>query len=161
MKRMIINGRKKVGQLHSLSTRRLLLLSVLRHSMECGREVWKCNKNQTSVSESIFLGVAKEILECSSRTCKEAVRGDTGLETLKSRRDKAKLKWWYKLASMSVKMYPRRIFHQEWKLKPRRGRQRKPWNKYVGELFEVLGLHKGELLHDIKKRQCLFLVECE
>ena len=36
-----------------------------------------------------------------------------GLEALKSRRDKAKLKWWYKLASMSVRRYPRQLFNQE------------------------------------------------
>ena len=45
-------------------------------------------------------------------------------------------------------------FHQEWKVKPCRGRQRKPWKKYVGELFEALGLHEEELLDDIKKGQC-------
>ena len=55
--------------------------------------VWKCNKTQTSALESFLLGGAKKILGCSSRTCNEAVRGDMGLETLKSRRDKAKLKW--------------------------------------------------------------------
>ena len=80
--------------------------------------------------------------------------GDMGLETLKSRRDKAKLKWWYKLASMPVRRYPRQLFNQECKVKPRRGRQRKPWNKYVGELFETLELHEEELLDDIKKGQC-------
>ena len=79
-----------------------------------------------------------------------------GLETLKSRRDKAKLKWWYKLASMPVQRYPRQLFNQEWKIKPRRGRQRKSWNKYVRELFEALGLHEEELLDDIKKGQCPF-----
>ena len=97
-----------------------------------------------------------------------------GLETLKSHRDKAKLrhkhrdkaklKWWYKLASMPVRRYPRQLFNQEWKVKPRRGRQRKPWKKYVGELFEALGLHEEELLDDINKGQCpasLFFVECE
>ena len=93
--------------------------------------------------------------------CNEADRGDMGLETLKSRRDKAKLKWWYKLASMSVRRCPRQLFVQEWKVKPRTGRQRKPWNKHVDELFDVLGLPKGELLDDIRKGQCplsLFLL---
>ena len=73
-----------------------------------------------------------------------------GLETLNSRRDQ----WWYKLASISVERYPRQLCNLEWKVKPRRGRQRKPWNKYVDELFDVLRLHKGELLDDIKKGQC-------
>ena len=131
-----------------------MLLSVLRSSIEYGSEVWKRNKSQASALELILLGGAKKILGCSSRTCNEAVRGDMGLETLKSRRDKAKLKWWYKLASMSVRRYPRQLFDQEWKVKPRRGRQRKPWNKYVDELFDVLGLPKGELLDDIRKGQC-------
>ena len=39
-------------------------------------------------------------LGCSSKTCNEAVRGDMGLDTLQSRRDRAKLKWWYKLAAL-------------------------------------------------------------
>ena len=54
--------------------------------------MWKCNKSQASALESILLGGAKKILGCSSKTCNEAVRGDMGLETLKSHRDKAKLK---------------------------------------------------------------------
>ena len=36
-------------------------------------------------------------------------------------------------------------------MKPHRGRQRKPWNKYVGE---GLGLDQGDVLDDIKKGQC-------
>ena len=47
-----------------------------------------------------------------------------GLETLKSRRDKAKLKCWYKLATMPQDRYPKQLFSQEWNVKPRRGRQR-------------------------------------
>ena len=129
VKRVISNGRKKVNQLHSiisnrnrnLTARRLLLLSVLRPSIEYGSEVWKCNKSQASALESILLGGAKKILGCSSRTCNEAVRGDMGLETLKSRRDKTKLKWWYKLASMSVRRCPRQPFDQEWKVEADRG----------------------------------------
>ena len=39
-------------------------------------------------------------------------------------------------------------------MKACRGRQRKPWNKYVDKiLFDVLGLPKGELLDDIRKGQ--------
>ena len=55
---------------------------------------------------------------------------------------------------MSVRRYPRQLFNQEWKVKPRRGRQRKPWNKYADDLLDVLGLPKGELLDDIRKGQC-------
>ena len=48
LKRVLDNGRKKVNQLHSiisnrdinLSARRLLLLSVIRPSLEYGSEVW-------------------------------------------------------------------------------------------------------------------------
>ena len=56
--------------------------------------------------ESVLLGGANRILGCSSKTCNEVVRGDMGLETLQGRRDKAKLKCWYKLASMSGYRYP-------------------------------------------------------
>ena len=36
------------------------------------------------------------IFLCLSETCNEVVRGDMGLDSLQGRRDKAKLKWWYK-----------------------------------------------------------------
>ena len=45
------------------------------------------NKGQANALESILLGGAKKILGCSSRTCNEAVKGDMGLDSLKSRRD--------------------------------------------------------------------------
>ena len=85
--------RQKENQLHSiissrdinLSARRLLLLSVIGPSMEYGSE---SNKGQTNALESVVLRGGKKILGCSSKTCNEAVRGDMGLETLKSRRVK-------------------------------------------------------------------------
>ena len=103
IKKVLDCGRKKVNQLHSvisnrdinLSARRLLLLSVVRPSLEYGSEVWEGNKSQAAALESVLLGGGKRILGCSSKTCNEAVRGDLGIDTLQSRRDKAKLKWWY------------------------------------------------------------------
>ena len=71
-----------------------VLLYYVRPSLEYGNEVWECNKGQANALESIILEGAKKILGCSSRTCNEAVRGDMGIDTLRSRRDKAKLKWW-------------------------------------------------------------------
>ena len=106
--KLLDNGRKRVNQLHkvisnrniNLSARRHLLLSVIRPSIEYGSEVWEGNKSQAGSLESIILDGAKRILGCSSKTCNEAVRGDMGLDTLQSHRDKAKLKWWYKLATL-------------------------------------------------------------
>ena len=54
IRKLIDNGRKKVNQLHkvisnrniNLSARRLLLLSVIRPSIEYGSEVWEGNKSQ-------------------------------------------------------------------------------------------------------------------
>ena len=63
--------------------------------------MWEGNQAQVNALESIILGGAKKILGCSSKTSNEAVRGDMGLETLKSRRDKAKLKWWYSGTSLN------------------------------------------------------------
>ena len=155
VKKVIDSGRTKLNQLHSvisinLSARRMLLLAVVRPSLEYGNEVWECNKGQANALESIILGGAKKILGCSSRTCNEAVRGDMGIDTLRSRRDKAKLKWWYKLASMPENRYPKQLFNQEWNIKPRRGRQRKTWGRVVDDLFVALGIDKGEYLHEVE-----------
>ena len=54
IKKLLDNGRKKVNQLHkvisnrnvNLSAHRLLLLSVIRPSIEYGSEVWEGNKSQ-------------------------------------------------------------------------------------------------------------------
>ena len=63
-----------------------------------------------------------------------------GLESLRGRRDRAKLKWWYKLVSMPEDRYPKQLFSWEWEPKPRRGRQRKARGTVVDELFVSLGL---------------------
>ena len=72
-----------------MSACKLLLLSVIRPSIEYGCEA---NKSQVISLESIILDGAKRILGCSFKICNEAVRGDMGLDTLQSRRDRAKLK---------------------------------------------------------------------
>ena len=51
----------------------------------------------------------KQILGCSSKTCNEAVRGDMGLDTLQSHRNRVKLKWWYKLATLPEDGYPKQL----------------------------------------------------
>ena len=74
VKKVIDSGRTKLNQLHSvisnrsihLSARRMLLLAVVRPSLEYGNEVWECNKGQANALESIILGGAKKILGCSS-----------------------------------------------------------------------------------------------
>ena len=50
------------------------------------------DNSQEGSLESIILDGAKWILGCSSKTCNEAVRGYMDLDTLQSRRDRAKLK---------------------------------------------------------------------
>ena len=50
----------------------------------------------------------------------QSVRGDMGLDTLQSRRDRAKLKWWYKLATLPEDRYPKQLFNQEWNIIPHR-----------------------------------------
>ena len=87
--------------------------------------------------ESIILDGAKQILRCSSKTCNEAVRINMGLDTLHSRRNRPKLKWWYKLATMSEDRYPKQLLNQEWNIKPRRGRQRKEWSRMVNNRFKI------------------------
>ena len=67
-----------------------------------------------------------------------------GLETLKSRRDRAKLKWWYKLTTMPEDRFPKQLFSQEWDQKPSRGRQWKTWGRVIDDLFVSLGLDKAE-----------------
>ena len=97
--------------------------------------------SQASSLESVMLDGTKWILVCSSKTYNEAVREDMGLYTLQSCRDRAKLKWWYKLATLPD---DRHLFNQEWSIKPHRGRQRKVWSRMIGDLFKSLDIDKDE-----------------
>ena len=124
-------------------------MSVVRPSLEYGSEVWEGNKSQAAALESVLLSGGKRILGCSSKTCNEAVRGDLGIDTLQGRRDKAKLKWWYKLVTMPEDRYPKKLFSQDWNIKPHRGRQRKVWSRIINDLFVSLELDKAEWLKDI------------
>ena len=108
------------------------------------------NKSQAGSLESIILDGAKRILGCSSKTCNEAVSGDMGLDTLQSHRDRVKLKWWYKLATLPEDRYLKQLFNQEWNIKPLRGRQRKVWSRIVDYLFKSLDIDKSECMVDIK-----------
>ena len=93
VKRVVDSGRKKVNQLHSVITNtdvnfnahRLLLLSVVRPTLQYGNEVWEGNKTQAATLESVMLGGALQ------RGSKKGY----GPGYLQGRRDKAKLKLWY------------------------------------------------------------------
>ena len=112
--------------------------------------MWEGNKAQAAALESVMIGGAKRILGCSSRTCNEAVRGDMGLYSLQGHRDKAKLKWWYKVATMPEHSTQGSFLCRSGRnVKPRTGRQRMYWCKVVDNLFSSLGLDKAEWLEDI------------
>ena len=159
------NCKKKVNQLHSVISNRdinltawhLLLLSVVRPSLENSSEIWDCKKSQARELESILLGGAKKILGCSSKSYNEAVWGDMGLETLKSRRDRAKLKWWYKFCRLPNNRYPKQLLGQEWEIKPRKGRQKKTWSRIVDDIFHSLSSGKGEILDDMREGNSSFM----
>ena len=123
-----------------------MLVSVLHPTLEYGSEVWACYKRQTASLESIQLGTPKKILGCSSKTCNEAVRGDVGLESLKGRRNRCKLKWWYKVNNCDAERYPRLLLDSEWEVKPCRGWQRKTWRKVISKLLLQLNLDSQEIL---------------
>ena len=69
---------------------------------------------------------------------------------LRSCRNKAKLKWWYKLVSMPEDIYPKQHYSQDWNIKPCRGRQRKTLGRVVDNLFVVLGVDKSECLQEVE-----------
>ena len=52
-------------------------------------------------------GADKKIFGCSSKTCNEIVTVGMGLESLKDRRDRCQLKWWYRVNNMDAERYPR------------------------------------------------------
>ena len=154
---------RKACQLHSVISNRDIhckfdwaASSAAFFSLEYGSKIWDCNKSQARALESIILGGEKKILGCSSKTCSEAVWGDMGLETLKSRRDRVKLKWWYKICRLPDNRYPKQLLSQAWEIKSCKGRQRKTWSRTIHDIFHSLSLDKGEILDDMHEGNQFF-----
>ena len=78
--------------------------------------MWEGNKSRAGSLESIILDGAKQILGCSPKSCNDEVRGDMGVDTLQSCRDRAKLKRWYKLATLPDDRYLKQLFSQLWRV---------------------------------------------
>ena len=77
--------------------------------------------------------------------CNE-VWGDMGLETL---RDRAKLKWWYKVCRLPDNRYPKQLLSQEWEIQPHKGsRQRKIWSRPIDDIFHSLSLEILDHTHE-------------
>ena len=53
--------------------------------------------------------------------------------------------------------YPKKLFSQDWNIKPHRGRQRKVWSRIINDLFVSLELDKAEWLKDIMDGSRAFL----
>ena len=67
---------------------------------------------------------------------------------MQSRKDRAKLKWWYKLATLPED--PKQLFNLELNIKLHRGRQRNVWSRMMDDFFKSLYIDKIEWLEDIK-----------
>ena len=67
------------------------------------------------------------------------------------------LKWWYKVCRLPDNRYSKQLLSQEWEIKPRKGRQRKTWNRTIDDIFYSLSLDKGEILDHIEKGNSFFM----
>ena len=76
----------------------------------------------------------------------QSSKGGYGVRIFKGRRDRCKLKWWYKFNNLDAERYPRLLLDSEWEVKSRRGRQRKTWRKVISELLLQLNLDSQEIL---------------
>ena len=84
-----------------------------------------------------------------------------GLETLRSRRDRANFKVKMvvqTIATMPEDRFPKQLFSQEWNIKPHRGRQRKTWGRVIDDFFVFLGLDKAEWLEDIERGESFIFI---
>ena len=101
----------------------------------------------------------KYILGCSVTICDEPVRADLGLETLKSRRDFRKLKWYRKIKQMINQRLLGKLLINRWDSVKCRGHPRKSWLAQVDLLVKHLDLQDKDLAvklirEAIDKRKC-------
>jgi hypothetical protein len=108
-----------------------LCRSILDYASEIwGDEIWL-------KGEQMQLEMGRRVLRCSSKTTNEAVRGDLGLMSLRSRRDLKKLMYWIHLLSSSDNRLIKQVYIFS--------KQRNKKSNWAGRIKRILikyGLHK-------------------
>jgi hypothetical protein len=105
-----------------------LVRSILEYSCEIwGDEIWR-------EGEQVQLDMARRILRCSTKTTKEAVLGELGLCTLRSRRDLKKLIYWIHVLSLPDTRFLKQAYLFS------RSKKKKNWARSIRDI-----LHKYNL----------------
>eukprot|EP00271_Cylindrocystis_brebissonii_P003249 TRINITY_DN1401_c0_g1_i9.p1 TRINITY_DN1401_c0_g1~~TRINITY_DN1401_c0_g1_i9.p1 ORF type:complete len:1328 (-),score=159.78 TRINITY_DN1401_c0_g1_i9:667-4650(-) len=162
---MVEKGSKSLNNYaHVLKSKQLtvrvrlaLLTRAILPTVEYAGGVWEPTKGVDEELERVQLKGAKSILQCCRTTPSVAVRGDLGLDLLRTRRDLAKLVWWHKISRMGEERFPRMVMECTWR-KVKLGADVKSWGKVVEGLFKDLQLDKGEML-DLGESQFRAIVE--
>ena len=152
IKDLVTAGKHKVNSLLRILNNpclslyvKILILSILRPSLEYGSEVWRCTKSQSKALDAVLLAACKKILGCSSKTCSEAVWGDLGIEPLNLRRNKGKVVWFSKLLKKGEDSFVKKVFEKEWNECKIPGGKRKQWKKCVLDIISDMDLTSTSL----------------
>ena len=112
--------------------------TVVRSTLEYGAVVWE--EKRWEEAEKIQREMARRILKCHSKTTNEAVLGELGLWTLKTRREFLMLKYWIKLSIIEDTRLTRQVFKLSKEEFTRR--RRRNWCSKIYKLIVKYELHE-------------------
>ena len=127
-----------VGQKVGLRVKKNVWKGVVRPKMDYGGEVWWTDSKQEASLESVQIQAAGKWLACSSKTTREVIWGDLGLEPLKVRREIGKLKEWGKMCAMGEE----RLEKVVWNLRCRFPGRRRSWDSVTWECIQKYDLRE-------------------
>ena len=96
IKKVLNSGRKRFNQLHCVISIRYTVHVVCQQRLSLQSMVVRFGGQQSAGCCMDSVWRSQMYSSCLSRTCNEAVKGDTRLDSLQGCNDKANLKWWYK-----------------------------------------------------------------
>lgn len=119
----------------SLETAETLWVSLIRPTLEYGAEVW--GRGAWLPAEQLQREVGRKILGVGSKTCNEAITGELGWMSMKSRRDVARLRFWWKLVNLKDDKLLKQVYSV---CKPVLENDRSSWFYGIRELLKELKL---------------------
>jgi len=142
--RILKKAKKKYGLVLILHARHSFLSTLaltniwqalVRPILEYAAEVW--GEGNWEKAEILQREMGRNLLGHVGNSANESVLGDLGWVNMEDRRDKLRLKFWYKILKMNSSRIPRRIYEADnWENNPR------SWNKGTQTVLEKLGLEE-------------------
>jgi hypothetical protein len=118
---------------------------LVRTKIEYGTELWDTDTTGAKSLDAVQQEALSWILQCNCKTSAWAIRGETGVERLSTRRHAAKLRYRARLETMDDSRMTKHVFSTPVEKAQVSGKKQKKWHQLLDIAFETLDMDE----HDV------------